>query len=98
MKRARFTEEQIIAVLKEHEAGAKMADLVRKHGICEATFYNWKAKLRAAVVKKMVGRQARRGRAPEGRAGPVGAAGLLDRWSGSDNDPLSLLPAAGYGA
>jgi putative transposase len=44
MKRTRFTEEQIIAVLKEHEAGAKTADLARKHGISEATFYNWKAK------------------------------------------------------
>ena len=44
MKRARFTEEQIIAVLKEHEAGAKTTDLARKHGISEATLYNWKAK------------------------------------------------------
>jgi putative transposase len=44
MKRARFTEEQIIAVLKEHEAGAKTGDLARKHGISEATLYNWKAK------------------------------------------------------
>jgi putative transposase len=44
MKRARLTEEQINAVLKEHEAGAKTADLARKHGISEATFYNWKAK------------------------------------------------------
>ena len=44
MKRARFTEEQIIAVLKEHETGVKTADLARKHGISEATFYNWKAK------------------------------------------------------
>src|SRR4051812_48214093 len=44
MKRARFTEEQIIAVLKEHEAGAKTVDLARKHGISEATFYNWKAR------------------------------------------------------
>jgi putative transposase len=44
MKRARFTEEQIIGVLKEHEAGAKAADLARKHGVSEATLYNWKAK------------------------------------------------------
>ena len=44
MKRNRFTEEQIIAVLGEHEAGAKTADLARKHGISAATLYNWKAK------------------------------------------------------
>jgi putative transposase len=44
MKKQRFTEEQIIGVLKEQEAGVKAADLCRKHGISEATFYNWKAK------------------------------------------------------
>ena len=44
MKRNRFTEEQIIGVLKEHEAGAKAADLCRKHGMSEATFYTWKSK------------------------------------------------------
>jgi putative transposase len=44
MKRNRFTEEQIIGVLKEHELGAKAADICRKHGISEATFYNWKSK------------------------------------------------------
>jgi putative transposase len=43
MKRGRFTEEQI-AVLREHEAGAKTGELARKHGISEATLYNWKAK------------------------------------------------------
>jgi putative transposase len=44
MKGKRHTEEQIIAILKEHEAGAKTADVCRKHGVSEATFYNWKAK------------------------------------------------------
>src|SRR5262245_12383609 len=44
MKRKRHSEEQIIAILKEHEAGLKTADLCRKHGISEGCFYNWKAK------------------------------------------------------
>jgi putative transposase len=44
MKRSRFTEDQIIGVLKEHESGAKTAGLARKHGVSEATLYNWKAK------------------------------------------------------
>ena len=42
MKRARFTEEQIIGVLREHEAEARTADLARRHGVSEATLYNWK--------------------------------------------------------
>ena len=41
MKRSRFTEEQIIGVLKEHELGAATGDVCRKHGISQQTFYNW---------------------------------------------------------
>jgi putative transposase len=44
MRGARYTEEQIVALLKEQEAGVKTADLCRKHGISEQTFYRWKAK------------------------------------------------------
>ena len=44
MKKSRYTAKQIIAILKQHEAGVKTADLCREHGISDATFYNWKAK------------------------------------------------------
>ena len=44
LKRSRFSEEQIIAILKEQEAGVPTADVCRRHGISSATFYKWKAK------------------------------------------------------
>ena len=52
MKRTRFTDEQIIGILAEHEAGAKRADLCRKHGMSENTFYNWKAKIGGMTVSE----------------------------------------------
>lgn len=44
MKRSRFSEEQIIGILKEHQAGMTAVDLCRKHGISDATFYTWRKK------------------------------------------------------
>ena len=44
MKKGRFTEEQIIGILKQHEAGRKVADLAREIGVSEATIYTWKSK------------------------------------------------------
>ena len=44
MKRSRFSEEQIIGILKDHEAGVSVADLCRKHGVSDASNYKWKAK------------------------------------------------------
>ena len=50
MVRKRYTEEQIIQVLREGEAGAKVADLCRKYGMSEATYYNWKARYAGMTV------------------------------------------------
>ena len=53
MARKRYTEEQIIAVLKEAEAGAKTSELCRKDGVSEATFYKWKAKYAGLTVSEL---------------------------------------------
>lgn len=51
----RFTEEQIIGILKEAEAGMKVTDVIRKHGISDATYYNWKAKFGGMSVSRHSG-------------------------------------------
>ena len=53
MVRKKYTEEQIIAVLKESEAGAKTGDLCRKYGMSDAAFYNWKAKYAGLTVSEL---------------------------------------------
>ena len=53
MRARKYTEEQIIAVLKEGEAGAKVGDLCRKYGMSDATFYNWKAKYAGLTVSEL---------------------------------------------
>jgi putative transposase len=58
MKRSRLTEEQIIAILREQEAGAKTTKICRRHGISEATFYAWKAKYGGMEVSGPCGRRA----------------------------------------
>src|ERR1700684_1900406 len=52
MKRNRFSEEQIIGILKEHEAGIPVADLCRKHGVSDASVYKWKAKFGGMEVSE----------------------------------------------
>ena len=52
MKRSRFSEEQIIAVLREQEAGVPTAEICRKHGVSSATFYKWKAKFGGLAVSE----------------------------------------------
>jgi len=54
MKKSRFTEQQIVAIIKESEAGAKTADLCRKYGVSAASFYKWKAKYGGMEVSDVV--------------------------------------------
>ena len=91
MKRTRYSEEQIIGILAEHEAGAKCADLCRKHGMSEGTFYNWKAKYGGMTVS-----DAKRLKALEDENAKLKkllAEQMLDGEAGKANDPVNRLPA-----
>jgi len=59
MKRSRFSEEQIIGILKEHQAGMTAAELCRKHGVSDATFYKWRSKysgMDVSTLREMLGK------------------------------------------
>ena len=65
MKRNRFTEEQIIGILKEHEAGVAVSELCRKHGVSDASIYKWKAKfggMDVSEAKKLRGLEEENGK------------------------------------
>jgi putative transposase len=53
MKKSRFTESQIVAILKEGEAGVGIAELARKHGISRATYFNWRSKYSGVTVSEL---------------------------------------------
>lgn len=64
MKRSKYTDEQILAIVKEGEAGRKVADLCRTHGITEQTYYRWKAKYCGMELSEVQAAQTDRGREP----------------------------------
>ena len=81
MRRSRFTEEQIIGVLREHDGGVKTADLCCRHGISDATFYNWKAKYDGLTVSDAARRRAQ----PDVDADMAALARMALRTTLSDN-------------
>ncbi len=65
MRKSRFSEEQIVGIIQEYAAGAKVSDLCRRHGMSDATFYKWKAKyggMRVCEVKRLKGLEEENGK------------------------------------
>ncbi len=79
MVRKRYTEEQIIAVLNEAEAGAKTSDLCRKYGMSDATFYKWKAKYAGLTVSEL--KRLKSLEDENRRLKQIVAAQALDNWA-----------------
>ncbi len=90
MKRARFSEEQIITILKEAEGGAKVTELCRRHGISDATFYTWRSKYGDLEVSEM--RRLRQLEDENRRLKSIVADQALDIWALKD-----VLAKNGYG-
>ena len=79
MIRKRYTEEEIIAVLNEAEAGARTADLCRKYGMSDATFYNWKAKYAGLTVSEL--KRLKSLEDENRRLSQIVAQQVLDNWA-----------------
>lgn len=79
MKVKQYSEEQIIAVLKEGEAGAKVTDLCRKYGMSDATYYNWKKKYAGMTVNEL--RKLKALEAENRRLKQIVAEQALDNWT-----------------
>ena len=79
MKAKQYTDEQIIAVLKEGEAGAKIVDLCRKYGMSDATYYNWKKKYAGMTVSDL--RKLKTLEAENRRLKQIVAEQALDNWT-----------------
>ena len=70
MRTSRFTDEQIIGIVREYEAGAKLAELCRRHNISPTTFYKWRAKYGGMAVSDAKRLQGARGGEPPAQAAP----------------------------
>ncbi len=79
MRRKRYTEEQIIGVLKESEAGAKTGELCRKHGMSEASFYKWKATYAGLTLNEL--KRLRSLEEENQRLKQIVAQQALDNWA-----------------